>query len=126
MQHNQFDLVRDCFSRETDIKEEIMEKLNCLGTRKTHLMNNTNPRQISRLKTIDEVNSAELDSVMASSHLSSGMSDSDPTEEELELSGTVRSYRDRRFKRPISDLVPREVNTPEVPSTKRINCASVI
>ena len=58
MQHNQFDLVRDCFSRETDIKEEIMEKLNCLGTRKTHLMNNTNPRQISRLKTIDEVNSA--------------------------------------------------------------------
>ena len=63
---------------------------------------------------------------MASSHLSSGMSDSDPTEEEFELSGTVRSYRDRRFKRPISDLVPREVNTPEVPSTKRINCASVI
>ncbi len=107
MQHTQFDMVRDCLSSETYLKDEIIEKLNSLGPRRfPHLVNNTNVRHVDKLETITEVNSAELDSVMASSERSS-VSSSEPADEDLELSGTVRSYRDlHRLKKQFSELVP--------------------
>ncbi|EFX87554.1 hypothetical protein DAPPUDRAFT_96691 [Daphnia pulex] len=105
--HTQFDMVRDCLSSETYLKDELIEKLNSLGPRRfPHLVNNTNARHVDKLETITEVNSAELDSVMASSERCS-VSSSEPADEDLELSGTVRSYRDlHRLNKQFSELVP--------------------
>jgi len=122
MQHSQFDMVRDCLSSETYLKDEIIERLNSLGPRRfPHLVNNTNVRHIEKLETITEGNSAELDSVMASSDRSS-VSNSEPADEDLELSGTVRSYRDlHRLNKQFSKLVSSEKEQ----TSKRVKNASV-
>lgn len=123
MQHTQFDMVRDCLSTETYLKDELIEKLNSLGPRRfPHLVNPTNARHVDKLETITEVNSAELDSVMASSERCS-VSSSEPADEDLELSGTVRSYRDlHRLNKQFSELVP---DGEHQTSNKRVTDGSV-
>lgn len=127
MQHRQLDMVRECVSGETDLNDAIVERLNSLGTgRFPHIMNNTNARHTDKLETITEVNSAELNSVMTPSERSS-VSSSEPADEELELSGTVRSYRElHRLNKQLSELAPSGAKTVKEPTlSKRVQNASV-
>lgn len=116
LQHNQFDLVRDCLSSETDLKDELIEKLQNLSAgRYPHLITSTTTRAIDKMETITEVNSAEMDSFAALSEKSgSALNDDD-----LELSGTVRSYRElRRLNRKFSEMASGIVHSTEDQNSK--------
>ncbi|KAI9560237.1 hypothetical protein GHT06_014251 [Daphnia sinensis] len=114
--HTQFDLVRDCLSSESDLKDEFREKLHSLSVgRYPHLMTNAAARAIDKMDTITEVNSAEIDSLMGLSDKSS----SGQTEDELELSGTLRSYRELKYlNKKFSELAPSIIPTSEQQASK--------
>ncbi|XP_057365928.1 rac GTPase-activating protein 1-like [Daphnia carinata] len=114
--HSQFDLIRDCLSSESDLKDEFREKLHSLSVgRYPHLMTNAAARPIDKMDTITEVNSAEIDSLMGLSDKSS----SGQTESDLELSGIVRSHRELKCSnKKFSELVPSNIPTSEQQTSK--------
>ncbi|KAK4029477.1 hypothetical protein OUZ56_022467 [Daphnia magna] len=113
---SQFDLVRDCLSSESDLKDEFREKLHSLSVgRYPHSMSNAAIRAMDKMETITEVDSAEIDSLMGLS----GKSSSGQTEDDLELSGTVRSYRDLRcLNKKFSELAPSIIPTSQQRTSK--------
>nr|CAH0104899.1 unnamed protein product [Daphnia galeata] len=109
-EHHQFDMVRECVSSETNLNDAIIERLNSLDAgRYSHPVNKNaaNTRRSDKLETITEVNSAELTPSERSS-----LSSSESSDETLELSGTVRSFRDlHRLNKQCSEWMPGGVKT---------------
>lgn len=103
-------MVRECVSSETNLNDAIIERLNSLDAgRYSHPVNKNaaNTRRSDKLETITEVNSAELTPSERSS-----LSSSESSDETLELSGTVRSFRDlHRLNKQCSEWMPGRVKT---------------
>ena len=101
-------------SEDENLKDEVKEKLNILSSgRYPHLMPISNARPIDKLDTISEVNTVD------------SLTSTDQSEEELELSGTVRSYRDRNSTNMLNKRIIETTDTKSIETTNRFKSVRV-